>query len=200
MSKTDENKEIEDTKTKLYSYITAFTKNKLGQAPLIQGKKIVELKQLDIYNYYGLKIGECALIYDVNMQLPYAIKAVYQVYDFIPLNPLLRTFCVIDGSTLESAVKNFVTHISKKVYCRDCGKILNDTEFIPEEDQCFSCAFESLILFEKGKTEFCSICQSFSARYLTLKCGHKFHRKCISKILRNNCPLCNKEIENADFI
>jgi hypothetical protein len=190
---------VEELKTKLYSYLLTFTKNKLSHTLSIGGRKTVELKQLDIRNYYGLKIGECILSYDLNLSLPYFIKAVYQIYDFLPLNPSLKTYCIIDGITLESTITNFISHISRKVYCRDCGRILNDIDYIPEEEQCFACAFESLILLEKGTVDFCSICQEFTARYIKLACGHKFHRRCVSKLLKNNCPLCNREIEVTNF-
>ena len=43
----------------------------------------------------------------------------------------------------------------------------------------------------------CSIClEHLSVNDLTLKCGHKFHRKCIENITNNLCPLCRTRISN----
>ena len=48
----------------------------------------------------------------------------------------------------------------------------------------------------------CSICQSKLFCYTTkLKCGHKYHTKCIKKWskIHNTCPLCRLEINLEEF-
>ena len=44
----------------------------------------------------------------------------------------------------------------------------------------------------------CSICLVENPKYrkLTVRCGHRFHKKCIKKWLKNNycCPLCREVI------
>lgn len=47
--------------------------------------------------------------------------------------------------------------------------------------------------YENMPKEFCSICIEHDREYFeTLKCGHKFHPKCISAWLKrnNSCPYC----------
>lgn len=45
----------------------------------------------------------------------------------------------------------------------------------------------------------CYICLEDSNRkFVTLDCGHKFHRLCIAKIHKPECPLCRKGITGID--
>ena len=47
----------------------------------------------------------------------------------------------------------------------------------------------------------CSICLVDNPKYrnLTVRCGHRFHKKCNKKWLKNNycCPLCREVIQDA---
>ena len=47
----------------------------------------------------------------------------------------------------------------------------------------------------------CSICLVDNPKYrnLTVRCGHRFHKKCIKKWLKNNycCPVCREVIQDA---
>ena len=125
---------------------------------------------------------------------PYVFKANYVISDCLPKNPNLKLSCSIDGTTLSSAFGKFMEHIASKVYCRDCGKLCNDKDYILEEEQCMACIFETILLKGKQPPIFCSICQTETCKFITLQCNHTFHRKCVSKLFRNACPLCSKQI------
>lgn len=45
----------------------------------------------------------------------------------------------------------------------------------------------------------CYICLEHSdKKFVVLDCGHKFHKVCISKIHKPECPLCRKKISSID--
>ena len=48
----------------LLLYLKKYITNKIALLPVLYGKKILELKNLDLKNVYGLEVGECVLIYD----------------------------------------------------------------------------------------------------------------------------------------
>lgn len=184
----------------LLLYLKKYIMNKIALLPVLYGKKILELKNLDLKNVYGLEVGECVLIYDsASILNNYTFKVTYKIDDFLPLHHNLKLYCYIEGKNLDEVLPRFIKHIAEKVYCRDCGKLRNSSEFLKEEDQCFHCVFETLVLYENKQPEFCSICQHKTPRYIKLHCGHVFHRRCVSKLLKNKCPLCNSDIEIIDI-
>jgi hypothetical protein len=186
--------------TKLLMYLKQYISQRLDMTPTILGKKVLEMKNLDMKNVYGLETVECLLIYDpLTILNTFTFKVVYKITDFLPLNPSLKLYCYIEGKNLNDTLIKFIKHISEKVYCRDCGKLRTSSEFVKDEDQCMHCIFETLILYENKETQFCCICQQKTPRYIRLQCGHIYHRKCVSKLIKNKCPLCNAEIEHIDI-
>lgn len=182
---------------KLLSQLEEYIKIKFEAKQYENGLKYIELKNLGIKNHYDLEISDCSLFYETSFRsfiAPYICKVNYNIVDCLPRNPNLKLSCSIEGTTLTMVLEKFIEHISSKVYCRDCGKLCNDKDFCMEEDQCMSCVLETLLLNRKRKPIFCSICQQETCRYITLQCGHTFHRRCVSKLLKNNCPLCSKSI------
>lgn len=185
---------------KLFSYLEKYIKAKFDEQQGVDGIKFIELKYLGVKNYYGIEITECSLFYENNYRAflsPYVFKVTYNIIDCLPKNPNLKLYCTVEGKTLSSALEKFIEHISSKVYCRDCGKLCLDKEYAVDEEQCMSCVLETLLLYKKNSRIFCSICQQETYRYITLDCGHTFHRRCVSKLLKNSCPLCLKTIFNA---
>ena len=202
MSK-EEGKDVvsKDTyREKLFSYLKQYIVDSLAkQTFTYEGKKILELKGLNIRNHYGLEIAECILVHDPSIatRYQYLFKCSYKIADLLPFSPGIKTYCFIEGNILDDTLSKFIQHIASKVYCRDCGNLRNDSEYFKEEDQCAMCTFETLILYEKNPSIFCTVCQTETRRFTTLKCGHTFHRKCVSKLLRNACPLCVRPITDV---
>lgn len=185
-------------KTRLYSLLYTKLYRKLENTALSQGdnKKIIDFKQANIHNKHGLEISDFSLHYEPGavMRNCYTIKAYFRIADILPFHHGVETYYICKGSTLEEVLTTFLYKINEKFYCRDCGHMRLDSDYIEDEEQCLCCLMEAVLLVEK-ETEFCSICQSDTCRYITLRCGHKFHRKCVSKLLKNSCPLCNRVIE-----
>lgn len=182
---------------KLFSYLEKYIKNKFDEQQSVEGIKFIDLKHLGIKNFYGIEISECSLFFENTFRpfmSPYVFKVTYNITDCLPKNPNLKLFCTVEGKTLSSALEKFIDHIASKVYCRDCGKLCIDKEYSVEEEQCMSCILETILLSRKADRIFCSICQQETHRHIVLDCGHMFHRKCVSKLLRNSCPLCSKSI------
>lgn len=186
---------IEELRQKLRSYIYCFIQETLESLPIVDGKKVIELKQLDIKNQHGLDISECSLIYQPGTNPAYVFRGNYRFSDFLPPGQGIKTFCYVEGNNLMPTLLEFIDHIGQKIYCRDCGKLRMEREFIFEEDQCISCVLETLLLTRRAIVKFCSICQTDTPRYITLRCGHQFHRRCISRLIKNRCPLCNAVID-----
>lgn len=186
------------TKNKLYSLLYTRLYRKLETTSIQQpdGKKVIEFKQANIHNKHGLEISDFSLQYEpaAIMRNCYTIKAYFRITDILPFHHAIETYYISKGSTLEEVLTTFLYKINEKVYCRDCGHLRVDSDYVEEEEQCLCCLMESVLTVE-NEAEFCSICQSDTSRYVTLRCTHKFHRKCISKLVKNNCPLCNRAIE-----
>lgn len=186
--------------SKLLNYLKQYILNKIDSLPVTYGKKIMELKNLDVKNTHGLEIANCILIYD-SASIPnnYTFKVTYNIDDFLPFHPSMKPYCFVEGKNIDEVLPRFIKHVSEKLYCRDCGKLRNSNEFVKEEDQCYHCLFETLVLYENKESEFCCICQHKTPRYVKLHCGHLYHRRCVSKLLKNKCPLCNSEIDRIDY-
>lgn len=181
---------METEKDRLFKYVLSFVSYCMEKTESVSGKKVLKIDSMNIYNKHGLEIEGCDIVQDSS---GIEIKASYNFRDFLPCKPGLKTTCTIYGKELEPTLKEFVEHLNKKIYCRDCGKLGFDSEYVEAEGQCVSCVLETLLFLEKER-QFCSICQTETPRYITLSCGHTFHRKCISKVLKNKCPLCQRQI------
>ncbi len=97
-------------------------------------------------------------------------------------------FCLIKSFDL---VNNFI-------FCQHCGRIVEIHYFDKEERKCVGCQVQDSLFDRKEDHDFCCICQEDVKNIYTLRCGHKFHRACISQLDIKRCPVCRKFVD-PDF-
>ena len=80
-------------------------------------------------------------------------------------------------------------------YCnRDC-QISNWKTHKP---MCVSLDMRKPVPEEKKDGIECAICLDVLGEHITLKCGHKFHRECLCKLVGDSCPLCRRPFMTAE--
>lgn len=112
------------------------------------------------------------------------------------------------GKTLREAFSLFLNDINIYLFCRHCGVIvtsdlfyMNETEekLYTDDGMCHNCMINNIIDCENKNIEeiTCSICLEQTKSYFTTHCGHKFHRACLSRLEKKNCPMCRKNINEV---
>jgi len=108
----------------------------------------------------------------------------------------------IRSAKIRSLFKSFFTEINKIYYCLNCGECSPSSKYHKDVELCEKCLVEALIWGQKDP-EICVICQEEGYKLYETKCGHYFHRRCLSQIKPNpylKCPLCREPlnpIENS---
>ena len=126
------------------------------------------------------------------------------------------------NSNLKKCLTEIFKQLNNYIYCKSCGKIKHvdlyhfvkdeeeqrarkDDETKSEKDKkndeeevskCIMCKTSDW-LHSANKPESCTICLKDVKNYYTLRCGHKFHRECVSDIqgCPKRCPNCRKIID-----
>ena len=93
--------------------------------------------------------------------------------------------------------------MNEYVFCKHCGDIYHIKNFFfknkdIDTDMCQGCLISNILSVKKKISEFCSICQTNTKCFSTLRCGHHFHRECLSDLEIKRCPLCSKWIDEND--
>jgi len=92
------------------------------------------------------------------------------------------------------ALKSLLSSMQLVRSCKHCGIhcIIKNND-----DMCEDCVFETVL--HSFSSEECCIClqcaTDVSARFINLRCGHRFHRTCLINIENKICPLCQHQIE-----
>jgi hypothetical protein len=95
--------------------------------------------------------------------------------------------------------------INNYLFCRHCGTVVTSDLFSSSLDEekvytdygmCHNCMINTIIDCENKNIQeiTCSICLEQTKSYFTIHCGHKFHRACLSRLEKKNCPMCRKNI------
>ena len=120
----------------------------------------------------------------------------------IELNCLKTKQSIIDSNLFTYCVECGKIHAQHKY--KTCGHSVNYTcayNAIKYNNKCNQCAkniIKHKMEFAKGKKETCSICLEDTDTYIS-KCGHHFHKSCISKYCESHkdqvlCPMCRENI------
>ena len=103
-----------------------------------------------------------------------------------------------DNKPFIELFEDVLEQINKIVLCKSCGNISNIDTFNFKTDQCFGCDINDY-LSKDNTRETCSICCEEHSNLYILRCGHKFHRKCIVKLSTpKKCPNCRECINEQD--
>ena len=160
-----------------------------------------DVDRCSITNTHGLEFRGCELWYNKSTNFYYIEFNLYKFVDGIcpPNFKGSEMYCVISfGSTLKEAFIKSIDNIDKHVFCRHCGNITKTDSYFFEQERCESCLITELITSKREKSEFCSICQEYTKNYYTIRCDHKFHRACLSRLDVKKCPTCRKWIDEDD--
>ncbi len=93
---------------------------------------------------------------------------------------------------------DLLNEINTYTLCNSCGNISNVEMFNFKTEQCFGCDINDHLSIENNK-DTCSVCCEEHTNMYTLKCGHKFHRKCLVKLqIPKKCPNCREYVNESD--
>ncbi len=104
------------------------------------------------------------------------------------------------AKTLHDAFINILNKINECIFCKHCGEIHSEELFYKDLNKCQNCCLNDLLYSKRLTSEHCTICLESTKNYYTLRCGHKFHRACLSDIKDSTkkCPNCRKFINEED--
>lgn len=125
----------------------------------------------------------------VSMPTPHA--------DFLPTDngAYLLRIC-IHVKKLKTALLRFFATANKIHFCRACGMYAWNCDWYESLNMCSKCVFEECMYSTASKSHKCSICQESTKRAYRTRCGHYFHRQCLSEHASINmdelmrCPNC----------
>lgn len=102
------------------------------------------------------------------------------------------------GPSLKKAFSTILDYINKYIFCKQCGTIRQFDSYSEEHNKCDSCLINDILMLNRKTSEYCTICMESTKNYYTLRCGHKFHRSCLSDLKVKACPNCRKWINEED--
>lgn len=156
-------------------------------------------------NCRGVKFGDTRFTYD-------RIKKIFELF-VSPINKQdnlcfeewkqKKMIIKVKNTSLRSLFLDFFNQINKIYFCKDCGNFAYGIAFYETIDKCESCLFEEIAASQSSKEEICAICQETTKKWYTTKCGHKFHRKCLSQVVPNpilKCPICRRCLDTRDEV
>lgn len=86
--------------------------------------------------------------------------------------------------------------INDFIFCIHCGKVVVCHYYDEEEGKCMGCQIQDSLFERKQCSELCAICQEQVKNvYKLKKCGHVFHRGCVSQLNPKKCPICRKYVD-----
>jgi len=158
-------------------------------------------------NVHQLLFGILEITYErsrfnIELSCQIILDNIFQPTDFVQ-----RPSFFAEGENLFFTLWKLYKTVDNFFLCYDCGKpssdnILNynqndlDEETLQKynniKNRCCSCTIEVLLSFACSKdivkTDLkCGICQSIIGKFLKLKCGHIFHRRCLREYIL--CPV-----------
>lgn len=153
-----------------------------------------------IQNIHGLEFYGYEIIYN-----PASKEFVIEFYvgksvdGITPLNGesellILQT----GGASLKKSFSTILDYINKYIFCKHCGTIRQFDSYSEEYDRCDNCLINEILMLNRKCSEHCTICLESTKNYYTLRCGHKFHRACLSDLKLKVCPNCRKWINEED--
>lgn len=108
----------------------------------------------------------------------------------------------ITGHRLKAVFEQFFDTVNQTRWCSNCGEFSWNYAYNAELELCDHCLMEEICAFSKTDTHHCSICLENGKRMYKTRCGHHFHRKCLSKIeavdFGPKCPLCRTYLDAHD--
>lgn len=108
----------------------------------------------------------------------------------------------LTGKRLSLLFKEFFETINQARWCSNCGEFSWNYAYISELEICDHCLMEEICAFSKSETQHCTICMENGKRMYKTRCGHYFHRSCLSKIesvdFGPKCPVCRTYLDIHD--
>ena len=102
----------------------------------------------------------------------------------------------VNSDNFDNCLAKVIDKVNDYIRCYDCAKLhikYKRSKICPE------CNLQKLIDKRSKSLGECVCCtdKMYSRNTNKLKCGHSFHKKCLSKVKNGKCPLCRKEIETS---
>jgi len=209
MSEDDSDDEIDSNDSKEDSVETKY-KEMLIDVFVSKWEKLFENKDITynssiynckIKNIYGLEFFGYEIVYDsIHKTYSMEFNTTKYIDDIIPQGANSGDMFIIKstGSSLKTAFNDIIDCVNKYIFCKHCGVVRRIENFIPDKEMCDCCLISECLMLKRDTPEFCSICLSSTKNYYTLRCGHKFHRVCLSDLNMKVCPNCRKCINEED--
>jgi hypothetical protein len=154
----------------------------------------------NIKNIHGLEFLGYEISYYKMTKQYYIEFNTHKFVDGIIKNDLESSVFTIqyNGTTIKEAFIKAMDNLNRFVFCRHCGIIRKDNIYDLNEQKCECCIINDILACESKTSEYCAICMENTKNYYTLRCGHKFHRSCVSNLNHKICPLCRTHINICD--
>lgn len=107
---------------------------------------------------------------------------------------------------LKNAFSRSISLLNKIYFCKACGRFAWSSDWSVDHEMCSKCMLEECLYFSSTKVHNCTICQQQGKRMYVTRCGHHFHRKCLTDYLLSNvnrdipgkCPNCRTILDEDD--
>lgn len=154
----------------------------------------------NIKNIYGLEFHGIEFVYYKHTDLYSIDFNTYTHCDGIIENELSSDVFSVrySGNSVKEVFSKAVDNLNKYIFCRHCGNIRKYDMYFTEQEKCECCVINDILSFDKKSSEYCNICMEHTKNYYTLRCGHKFHRACVSKLANKICPTCRKYVNESE--
>ena len=155
---------------------------------------------INVVNTYGITFEKMTLSY-VHSTKNYEFSAVNKLKpNIFGSESVLADSCnpYGEGKDIQTTLTKFMNCMNNFVFCDHCGRIRSIGLYDKTQEMCQNCLMENYMNEYKNiESEYCSICLEHTKTFITTHCGHKFHRACISKLKKNECPMCRKNLDEA---
>lgn len=158
------------------------------------------LSNCKIRNIHGLEFYGYEIIYNP-MVKEYVIEFYIgkSIDGITPRNGESELFMLqTSGPNLEKTFSSILDYINKYIFCKHCGVIRQYDSYSEKHNKCDNCLINDLLSMSRLHSEYCTICMEETKNYYSLRCGHKFHRACLSDLEIKSCPNCRKWINEED--
>ncbi|MDD4930867.1 MAG: RING finger domain-containing protein [Candidatus Colwellbacteria bacterium] len=186
--------EIEYKEMLIELFVTKWSKKFEGKTEMttygLSNCKIKNIHGLEFYGYeiiYNPKVKEYILEFYIGKSIDGITSPNDELF-------ILQT----GGPSLKLSFSTILDYINKYIFCKHCGVIRQFDSYSEEHDRCDNCLINELLMLNRKHSEYCTICMENTKNYYTLRCGHKFHRACLSDLKVKACPNCRKWINEED--
>lgn len=108
----------------------------------------------------------------------------------------------LTGTKLKFLIAQFFETINQARWCTNCGEFSWSYAYNSDLEICDHCLIEEICASSNAETFHCSICLEEGKRMYKTRCGHRFHRSCLSKVesvdFGPKCPLCRVYLDPHD--